>query len=98
MFTSIGGPEILVILIVILVLFGADKLPELARGLSKGMNEFRKASDNLKNEIENSKNEINDAYRTTYDEQWAVDMDENNVDEEIRHNGESKKNQKDNLS
>jgi sec-independent protein translocase protein TatA len=63
MFTSVGGSEILVILVVALILFGADKLPELARGLGKGMHEFRKASENLKSEIENGVNEIYNEFR-----------------------------------
>lgn len=40
--------------LVVLVLFGANKMPELARGLGKGMREFRKAADDIKSEIENS--------------------------------------------
>ena len=49
------GPwEILLILIVILILFGAKRLPELARGLGKGINEFRDAVDSSKKEIVNS--------------------------------------------
>lgn len=62
MFTSIGAPEILVIFLLILILFGADKLPEIAKGIGKGMNEFKKASDNLKDEIQNGQQEINDAF------------------------------------
>jgi sec-independent protein translocase protein TatA len=100
MFTSIGGPEILVIFLIILLLFGADKLPELARGIGKGMNEFRKASDNLKNEFEKSKNEINNTYQTTFEEQWAVDSDENDLLEENNmweeNNGEEEIEQKQN--
>ena len=46
--------EILLILIVILILFGARRLPELARGLGKGINEFRDAVDSSKKEIVNS--------------------------------------------
>ena len=46
------GPwEILLVLIVILVLFGAKRLPELARGLGLGINEFRDAVDSSKKEI-----------------------------------------------
>src|SRR5699024_7555659 len=67
MFTSIGGTEILLILIVVLILFGADKLPELARGLGKGMNEFRKASENLKSEIEGGGNEIYNEFKEASD-------------------------------
>ena len=43
--------EILLILFVILVLFGGKKLPELARGLGKGINEFKKASNEITEEI-----------------------------------------------
>jgi len=46
-----SGSEILLILLVILVLFGADKLPELARSLGKGLNEVKKASDEIKSEL-----------------------------------------------
>ncbi|MCX7986960.1 MAG: twin-arginine translocase TatA/TatE family subunit [Bacteroidales bacterium] len=53
-----SGSEILLILLVILILFGADKLPELARGLGKGLNEVRKASDEIKNELLKHSNEI----------------------------------------
>ena len=42
-FGKIGGLEILVILILILLLFGAKKIPELARGLGRGLREFKKA-------------------------------------------------------
>ena len=51
MFGSIGPMELLVIFLVILLIFGADRLPDLARGLGKGMREFRKATEELKEEI-----------------------------------------------
>ena len=41
---NIGTPELIIILLVILLLFGAKRLPELARGLGKSMQEFKKAS------------------------------------------------------
>ncbi|MEE3152547.1 MAG: twin-arginine translocase TatA/TatE family subunit [Candidatus Neomarinimicrobiota bacterium] len=53
-FFNLGPWEILLILIVILILFGARRLPELARGLGKGINEFRDAVDSSKKEIVNS--------------------------------------------
>jgi sec-independent protein translocase protein TatA len=40
----LGWPEIVMILVVVLLLFGAKKLPELARGLGSGIKEFKKAS------------------------------------------------------
>ena len=50
-FFNLGPWEILLILIVILILFGARRLPELARGLGQGINEFRDAVDSSKKEI-----------------------------------------------
>ena len=58
-----GGQEILIILIIILLLFGGRKIPELMRGLGKGIREFKKASDtdepkNEKNDTSNGINKI----------------------------------------
>ena len=50
-FFNLGPWEILLILVVILILFGARRLPELARGLGQGINEFRDAVDSSKKEI-----------------------------------------------
>lgn len=52
MLAFLGWPEIVAILAVVLLLFGAKKLPELARGLGKGINEFKKASREVQDEIE----------------------------------------------
>jgi TatA/E family protein of Tat protein translocase len=46
-----GGSEILLILLAVLVLFGADKLPEFARNIGKGMREIKKATDEIKDEL-----------------------------------------------
>ena len=54
MLAFLGWPEIVAILAVVLLLFGAKKLPELARGLGKGINEFKKASRDVQDEIERS--------------------------------------------
>ena len=48
----LGWPEIIGILLVLLLLFGAKKLPELAKGLGKGINEFRKASREVQDELQ----------------------------------------------
>ncbi|MEX0609784.1 MAG: twin-arginine translocase TatA/TatE family subunit [Balneolaceae bacterium] len=61
MFNSLGAPEILIIAIVVLVLFGAKRIPELARGLGQGIQEFRKASKDIKKEIDESRRDIEDS-------------------------------------
>jgi sec-independent protein translocase protein TatB len=48
---GIGGPELLLILAVALIVLGPKKLPELARALGKGLGEFRRATDELKDEF-----------------------------------------------
>ncbi len=53
LFLDIGGPEIMLIMFVALLLFGGDKLPELARGLGKGIRDFKDASEGVKREINN---------------------------------------------
>ncbi|WP_185140183.1 Sec-independent protein translocase subunit TatA/TatB [Reichenbachiella versicolor] len=47
-----GGWELVIIVLVIILLFGAKKIPELARGLGKGIREFKDASKEIKDEIE----------------------------------------------
>ena len=48
---DVGGPELLMIFFVILLLFGGEKLPDLARGLGKSMREFKKATAGVEEEI-----------------------------------------------
>jgi sec-independent protein translocase protein TatA len=50
---GLSGTELIVVLVVILVLFGAKKIPEFAKGLGKGINEFKKASREVTDSIEN---------------------------------------------
>lgn len=49
-----GGPELILIGVVILLLFGGKKLPELMRGLGKGINEFKNAKEGVLSEAEHS--------------------------------------------
>lgn len=51
MFDNIGGGEILIILLVFLVFFGAKKIPDLAQGLGKGIREFKKAVKDVQDDI-----------------------------------------------
>lgn len=50
----IGGPEIVIIMLVVVMLFGSKKIPEIARGLGKGMRELKDASNEIKREIRSS--------------------------------------------
>ena len=52
MFGSIGMPELIVIFVIALIIFGPRKLPELGRSLGKSINEFKRASNELKNTLE----------------------------------------------
>ena len=50
----ISGQEIVILGLAVLLLFGSKKIPEMARGLGKGMREFRKAADDIKRELNQS--------------------------------------------
>ncbi len=62
MLAMLGWPEIIGILVVVLILFGAKKLPELAKGLGQGIKEFKKASSDMQNEL----------HRSVAEEQYAA--------------------------
>ena len=53
-FLFIGGPEIFIIFIIVLVVFGPNKIPEIARGLGKGMRQVKDATNEIKREINDS--------------------------------------------
>ncbi|WP_379661361.1 Sec-independent protein translocase subunit TatA/TatB [Pseudopedobacter beijingensis] len=58
LFLNIGAQETVVIVFAILLLFGGKKLPELARGLGRGIREFKDASDDVKREINRNINSL----------------------------------------
>ena len=55
---SIGGTEIILIFLAILLLFGAKRIPEIARGLGKGIREFKSATREIADEIQDAGREI----------------------------------------
>lgn len=55
---GIGGQEMIFILLIVLLLFGGKKLPEFARGLGKGIREFKDASEGVKREIHRNINSV----------------------------------------
>jgi len=56
-----GGIEIFIVVLIILLLFGAKRIPELARGIGQGIQEFRKASDDIKKEIDKGADDVKNA-------------------------------------
>jgi sec-independent protein translocase protein TatA len=58
MFGNIGTGEIILILLIVLVFFGARKIPELAQGLGKGLREFRKAARDIQQDVEKETKQI----------------------------------------
>jgi len=57
---SLGPWEIALIILFIIIVFGGKKLPELARGLGLGLKEFKKAKQEIKDEVKNATDEIAD--------------------------------------
>ncbi len=60
MFGNIGTGEILLIILFILIFFGAKKIPELAQGLGKGIREFRKAAREVQEDVEKEVKKIDE--------------------------------------
>jgi|TARA_B110001454_G_C12350088_1_gene279803 sec-independent protein translocase protein TatA len=60
MLLFIGGPEIIIVLLFIVMFFGSKKIPELAKGLGKAMREMKDASNDIKKEIRDSASSIKD--------------------------------------
>jgi len=71
----ISGQEIFIVMIVVLLLFGAKKIPEIAKGLGKGMREFRKATDDIKKEFNEQSKEITDDVNKFKDDLTKEDDD-----------------------
>lgn len=67
-----SGIELVVIVLIVLLLFGAKKIPELARGLGQGINEFRKASSEIRKEIEKGADDVEKEANTHKKEDEAV--------------------------
>lgn len=66
-FLFISGQEIFIILLIVLLLFGANKIPDIARGLGKGMAEFKKAADDIKREMNDHTNDLKKDFKDIND-------------------------------
>lgn len=84
MFGSIGMPELVIIFVIALIIFGPRKLPELGRSLGKSIGEFKRASNELRNSLEDEIRieEQRDARKATTTETPAEQV-------EARHSGPS---------
>ena len=70
LFLNMGGGEIILILFFVLIFFGSAKIPDLAKGLGKGIREFKDAANGIQREIEKSANEVREEVQknTTLDQ------------------------------
>lgn len=95
----ISGAEIFIILIAVLLLFGANKLPEIARGLGKGYNEFKKATHDIRSEFNEHtrdiKNEMND-FKDNFSND--INFDEVNDDDDEKEKEENTSSENENTA
>jgi len=82
-FLFISGAEIVFILFVVLLVFGADKVPEIARGLGKGMRQIKDATNDIKSEITKSAEKQGLDIDITKDVRNEVDKVKEDVDDAI---------------
>jgi sec-independent protein translocase protein TatA len=80
-FLFIGGPEIFVILLIVVMVFGADKIPEIARGLGKGIRQVKDATNDIKKEINDSTKKQGVDTDLTKDIQKEIDAVKNNFED-----------------
>lgn len=78
-FLNIGTQEMILIVIVILLLFGGKKLPELARGLGRGIREFKDASEGIKREISDQINNFEKDLDVTVEDSPQVNIPDTKV-------------------
>lgn len=76
LFLNLGGGEIIVVLLVALLFFGSKKVPDLARGLGRGMREFKDAMNGIQRELEQNINEVK--HDSTVNSPFSPDDKDNN--------------------
>ena len=77
----ISGPEIMVIMLLVVMVFGADKIPEIARGLGKGMRQVKDATNDIKKEIKDSSEKNKIDTNTTKNIQKEVSAVKDSIEE-----------------
>lgn len=78
LFFEVGGGELLLILLFVLIFFGSKKIPELARGLGKGIRELKDASAGIRREIESEANKIKEDINISQDVKSLRDFTDEN--------------------
>jgi sec-independent protein translocase protein TatA len=68
LFLNLGGGEIFVIMLVVLLFFGSKGIPQVARGLGKGMREFKDAMNGIEREIQQEANKVKDEVKKIEEE------------------------------
>lgn len=68
LFLNLGGGEIFVILLVVLLFFGSKGIPQVAKGLGRGMREFRDAMSGIEREIKQETNKVKDEVKKIEDD------------------------------
>ena len=81
LFLFIGGTEIAFIVFIVVMVFGADKVPEIARGLGKGMRTIRNATNDIKHEITKSVDKHGVELDVTKDFRHEVNKAKDDIDE-----------------
>ncbi|AUC85739.1 twin-arginine translocase TatA/TatE family subunit [Polaribacter sp. ALD11] len=79
-FLFISGPEIMVIMLIVVMVFGADKIPEIARGLGKGIRQVKDATNDIKREIKDSSDKVSVDTDITKDITKEIDSVKDNID------------------
>jgi sec-independent protein translocase protein TatA len=80
-FLFISGPEIVVILLIVVMVFGADKIPEIARGLGKGIRQVKDATNDIKREIKDSSKDISIDTDISKNINKEIDAVKDNIDD-----------------
>lgn len=80
---GISAGEIVLIFLIVLMLFGSKKIPELARSIGRGMNEFRKATDEIKREFEQTAEDLKEDIAELSDEVHESRRELDNMADEV---------------
>ena len=68
LFMNLGGGEIFLIMMVVLLFFGSKRIPELAKGLGKGMREFKDAMGGIENEVRKTASDTSNAVKNSIED------------------------------